>query len=456
MDRRFLILFLLLAALFWNPVSFAWFYADQPASDSRILRFLFLAIPAVILAAVAFLWKRDAGNRWFDAMLGFSFMLIVVGAAISVNAILGRFLPGSGTGGKNAGLIFAPYTKALYEGPEFRFTAATNGIGLRDGEVDTTREDRFRILCFGDSWTFGWGVEIEDSWPKVLQRILLDSGRTNVEVINCGQPGQYPTTYLKNMEAVLPVLKPDLVLLGVNQLDDLAQMYEAGSGRKPEPGLLEGLWTVGRNFVRSSFGNYIRLIAKEGGSAELKMREVWRKEAERKLKSLDKAETLRYRMLNDTLRTRWLSGDLNPGLMLYYLDFPDRSFVFNDPGHPATREAVSTMGEDLKRMKDLCSRHSAPLVFINMPTNEFTGHRVSRMPTDHLNKLLEENNRIDSIYRAAAEASGMEYMEMTGRFKALEPKDSFFFRYDGHPNRRGYREIAEHVSGEVLRRGLVR
>ena len=44
---------------------------------------------------------------------------------------------------------------------EFDFVANINSLGVCDREVDIEKGNRYRILCFGDSWTFGWGVEIE-------------------------------------------------------------------------------------------------------------------------------------------------------------------------------------------------------------------------------------------------------------------------------------------------------
>jgi hypothetical protein len=78
------------------------------------------------------------------------------------------------------------------------------------------------------------------------------------------------------------------------------------------------------------------------------------------------------------------------------------------------------------------------------------------MPTDVLNVYLMENNRIDSMYRKLAADNGMDYIELTGHFLRLTPKDSFFFKYDGHPNLRGYEEIAGYVSEELIRKGYLK
>lgn len=47
---------------------------------------------------------------------------------------------------------------------------------------------RLRIGCFGDSFT--WGSEVADGndYPAILQRLLVESGRSDVEVLNFGSP----------------------------------------------------------------------------------------------------------------------------------------------------------------------------------------------------------------------------------------------------------------------------
>ena len=70
----------------------------------------------------------------------------------------------------------------------------SNSHGLRSREVsiDAARQ-RLRVLCFGDSSTFAFGVPFADAWPNQLQRLLDVEAPGAVEVLNAGIPGQ--TTY---------------------------------------------------------------------------------------------------------------------------------------------------------------------------------------------------------------------------------------------------------------------
>jgi len=69
------------------------------------------------------------------------------------------------------------------------FPVVTNSYGLRNEEFAIKASaDTFRILCLGDSLTFGNGVRIEDTYPKQLESMLNSDGKRKYEVINGGVP----------------------------------------------------------------------------------------------------------------------------------------------------------------------------------------------------------------------------------------------------------------------------
>lgn len=117
--------------------------------------------------------------------------------------------------------------------PSSSFTAQSgvnykiNSKGLRDYEYDYNKaKDVYRILALGDSHIFGWEVKFEDSFPKVLERILGKGypGK-KFEVINAGIFGfnsvqEYE--FLKN-EAIR--YSPDLVILGFT-VNDMEPSFE--------------------------------------------------------------------------------------------------------------------------------------------------------------------------------------------------------------------------------------
>ena len=63
-----------------------------------------------------------------------------------------------------------------------------NSGGFRDVEFSEGKaSSTFRIICLGDSWTFGTNVGQRESYPQQLQALLRrEFPETNVEVLNLG------------------------------------------------------------------------------------------------------------------------------------------------------------------------------------------------------------------------------------------------------------------------------
>jgi hypothetical protein len=117
------------------------------------------------------------------------------------------------------GIVFElrPNVRGRFMGPSLLI----NSRGLRDYEYSPRKEPgTFRIVGLGDSSLFGWGVPLEDSGLKVLERRLNEKSRARkFEVINFAVPG-----YNTAMEAETFVQRcleyaPDLVLLNFNTND---------------------------------------------------------------------------------------------------------------------------------------------------------------------------------------------------------------------------------------------
>lgn len=93
----------------------------------------------------------------------------------------------------------------------------SNSLGFRSPEFSLQRSpDTLRVVCFGDSSTFGIGSTMQDTWPSQLKSIIEDDYRFmevgDVEVINAGVPGYTSYQGLQHMRQEIDRLKPDLVM----------------------------------------------------------------------------------------------------------------------------------------------------------------------------------------------------------------------------------------------------
>lgn len=61
-----------------------------------------------------------------------------------------------------------------------------NSLGFRDREMQTAKAPgEHRILCLGDSFTFGTGLALEDTWPRLLEGVLTGR-RPGFTTVNLG------------------------------------------------------------------------------------------------------------------------------------------------------------------------------------------------------------------------------------------------------------------------------
>ncbi len=96
---------------------------------------------------------------------------------------------------------------------EFKTDVRINLANLRGAEIPEKREGEYRILCIGDSFTFGLGVNEEDSYPAVLEKALRPFF-PSVTVIN----GSYGRAAKEEYDFLAQTglnLKPDLVIIQV-------------------------------------------------------------------------------------------------------------------------------------------------------------------------------------------------------------------------------------------------
>ena len=65
-----------------------------------------------------------------------------------------------------------------------------NSIGMRDREYGAKGRNELRILSLGDSYAFGFGIELQDSYPKVVEEMLSERfPGTKFSVMNAAVSG---------------------------------------------------------------------------------------------------------------------------------------------------------------------------------------------------------------------------------------------------------------------------
>jgi hypothetical protein len=113
----------------------------------------------------------------------------------------------------------APHSTAAGMAPtgEFRFDLRHNSLGFRDVEHAVAKPaGTFRILGLGDSFTYGWGADFEETYLHRLEAALEEgaAGAPRVEVIKAGVARFFPEPERILLERLGRRLQPDVVIVG--------------------------------------------------------------------------------------------------------------------------------------------------------------------------------------------------------------------------------------------------
>jgi hypothetical protein len=106
-----------------------------------------------------------------------------------------------------------------------------NSKGLRDREFAYAKpEATRRVLCLGGSFTAGYGVRAEETYPKVLERLLNSDqdGSVTWEVLNGGVGSTGTSHHLAFFKTEGYKYNPDIVMLSFSQTTDYWDSMTSG------------------------------------------------------------------------------------------------------------------------------------------------------------------------------------------------------------------------------------
>jgi hypothetical protein len=129
--------------------------------------------------------------------------------------------------------LFAPDqdTRVDYLTGTPNYTFKTNAFGLRSKPVARTKPvGTLRILCVGDSFTEGFGVDQADTFPNRLDTILNDIGIRS-EVLCAAVSGRHIWDYVDMLHHFGKQLQPDIVIVGIYSGNDIMPVMLNGEDR---------------------------------------------------------------------------------------------------------------------------------------------------------------------------------------------------------------------------------
>ncbi|MCD4785614.1 MAG: SGNH/GDSL hydrolase family protein [Candidatus Eremiobacteraeota bacterium] len=132
------------------------------------------------------------------------------------------------------------------------FLVETNSKGIRNPEIPLKKPSNgYRIECYGDSITYGHGVDSEDTYEMQTQKILREKygDKKNIDVINFGCPGYTAHQGWRLFKRIGVKYEPDLCIIGFNYADPSAEEMKDSERVPGNPYIL----TMMKFFYQSDF-----------------------------------------------------------------------------------------------------------------------------------------------------------------------------------------------------------
>jgi lysophospholipase L1-like esterase len=264
----------------------------------------------------------------------------------------------------------------------------------RDVDSAWLAESR-RILCVGDSNTYGLYLEREEAYPQQLETLWNESGRSpTIEVLNFGFPGSNSSHHLRDLPRMLETVKPDLViaLTGANDFWTLAVPVDATA---------ESRGGV-REFLRRHSRVYRFFYMLPRGFDTSRVETSLEPRARN-----SRSGTARYG--DDVFRLGWVEGKIGPA------------------------QAQKQVERNIRALVDRTERFGTKLVLLTYASNSwFYGPA-------------------NAVIRRTAQATRTPLIDVGRAFEAVcetEKCPNLLFA-DGHPNAAGYRLVAETVAQQL-------
>ncbi len=395
--------------------------------------------------------------RWFriPALIAVSLCVALL-LVLAADRVFG-FCAGVKPPQDNGALIFPPESVNAFKTASYRYTVRCNALGLREREIEPGKSSKFRIVALGDSFTYGWGVDIEQTWLRLLEERLKP---LDVETVNCGKPGEGPPYYDALAQRVIPLLRPDLVIVGILQGNDLSASWPGGDTHR---------YDAWRERIARFFPHFVWYLRNRGvidtpdpfrfspggpsnadldASAELN-RKCNADGAKNILDSMNPEARARYDALDDEVKRHFLDGDLNPFTVGFAVGAPDAYLSILDADSSFVGECVDGLAGHLQNIRRTAERYGARVAVVILPFGMYVNthaYETMRRLGYHVEPRILESNAPDVPIETACRRAGVPCQSATEAFRERKDAPGLYLELDEHLSPAGHELFADAVA----------
>lgn len=397
--------------------------------------------------------EREAMKK--NIALAIGSVLLVLVLSVVVDRVLGAFVAAPPLPDTMA-LIFPPHARQAYASTDFEYEVQINALGLRERELPAERGDEFVIAAIGDSFTYGWGVNAEDTWLRRLEAKLQDDG-LNVRTVNCGKPGSGPETYVEHARAIIPVIRPDLVVVGVTIGNDI-------SGAGPE--LTEQVTDSVVDQVRTLYPNIVQLIQdarrpplealEQQAPPQVSTAAQNRQWSGNTARGFLEKMTPEHRKIFDgfepAVKHAFMSGNLNPYMIDLAMQNPEFYNLTLNLDDAWIQQCIERLAGRLSLIAKMAERNNAKMLVIAVPdgpyVNDDAHKNIQRVGYEVAPDMVDATAPEEAV-RRAAEAAGLPFVGVMEGMKEHRADPDIFFELDGHLTAKGHQIFGDLLAPEV-------
>lgn len=419
---------LVLVGLLLNPVLLSFLFSNDGNIGSIPIVSGIIGIEFLIVLYGITIYLKSK-----ETMMKVAVLLLSAVFALMVSVGLDRFY-GAYLMPETSDILFPAFSVAKHETSEFDLTVRINNLGFR-GENISSQKKKKRVVFIGDSFTFGWGVQLEDTWIK-----LISESYPEIEFLNLGQGGNHPGDHVRVAKKALPLLKPDLIIVGILQGNDLHQLMrvvefeESGKLTQPASQPVESNQERIQRYLRIAFPN----VSKRFPSTT-SIQERWKMDAQKLLAELNETEHKKYRSLSAKLLSDLENGRLNPSLIYESLHHSTMFREAADTTNKLCQKGIIRLHDHLQELELLAAENGTELLFLSLPNRPY-GFPATKQALAELGFEVDGTDTLDANLPLKKAMDGLNSELLFPQIpQQMEP---LFFHYDGHWNEHGNRTFA--------------